>query len=160
NTMAVCVGDLDPRQVERLRVALAEAVAAYFAYPPFFVYRAARAAYRPMDRAKREQVADFLRSVNFAPLDRVDVASPEVRRVFEGLFGRYLQVNVDLLQPRQARHLPELRARAPKVAADLQRGLLAFLSGHESEFGVRRPQRSWARNVRQSRLEEHELERR
>ena len=158
--MAVCVGDMDPRQVERLRVALSEALAVYFAYPPFFVYRTGKAAYRPIDREKREQITDFLRSVNFAPLDRVDVASPEVRRFFERLFSRYLQVNVDITQPRQARHLPELRGRSVKVAAELQRGMLAFLSGQDRDFGTREPQRSWASNARQSRLAEDEIERR
>ena len=158
--MAVCVGDLDPRQVERLRVALSEALAAYFAYPPFFVYRVGKAVYRPIDREKREQITDFLRSANFAPLDRVDVASPEVRRFFERLFGRYLQVNVDITQPRQAHHLPELHARAAKVAAELQHKMLAFLSGQDRDFGTRAPQPSWASNARQSRLSDDEIERR
>lgn len=158
--MAVSVGDLDPRQVERLRVALAEAIAAHFAYPPFFVYRAGRSVYRPIDRAKQEQIADFLRSVNFAALDPVDVASPEVRRFIERLFTRYLQVNVDITQPRQARRQPELRARAPKIAADLQKGLLAHLNGQNADFGTRQMQRSWASNARPSRLPEDELERR
>ena len=135
------------------------ALAVYFAYPPFFVYRTGKAAYRPIDREKREQITDFLRWVNFAPLDRVDVASPEVRRFFERLFSRYLQVNVDITQPRQARHLPELRARSVRVAAELQRGMLAFLSGQDRDFGTREPQRSWASNARQSRLSEDEIER-
>jgi hypothetical protein len=158
--MAVCVGDLDPRQVERLRVALAEAIAAHFAYPPFFVYRAGRSDYRPLDRAKREQIADFLRSANFAPLDRVDVTSPEVRRFFERLFARFLQVNVDFAHPRHARRLPELQARAPKIAGDLQRGLLDVLSGRDTAFGARQSQRSWASNARPPRLPEDEIERR
>src|SRR5262249_5047826 len=137
--MAVRIGDLDQRQVERLRVALAEAIAAHFAYPPFFVYRAARSAYRPLDRAKPEQITDFLRSVSFAPIDSVEITSPEVRRFIERLFSRYLQVNIDITQPRQARRQPELRTRAPKVAADLQKGLLAFLNGQNADFGTRQP---------------------
>ncbi len=158
--MAVRIGDLDQRQVERLRVALAEAIAAHFAYPPFFVYRAARSVYRPLDRAKAEQITDFLRSVNFAPLDSVEITSPEVRRFIERLFSRYLQVNIDITQPRQARRQPELRTRAPKVAADLQKGLLAFLNGQNANFGTREPQHSWASNARPPRLSEEELERR
>ena len=98
--MAVRVGELDQRQVERLRVALSEAIAAHFAYPPFFMYRAARSVYRPLDRAKQEQITDYLRSVNFAPLEGVEVTSPEVRRFFERLFARYIQVNLDITQPR------------------------------------------------------------
>jgi len=90
----------------------------------------------------------------------VDVASPEVRRFFERLFSRYLQVNVDITQPRQSRHLPDLRTRSVRVAAELQRGMLAFLSGQDRDFGTREPQHSWASNIRHSRLAEDEIERR
>src|SRR5579863_1757298 len=101
--MAVRVGELEPRQVERMRTELGEIMIASFAYPPFFDFRANRLSRRPVDQAKRDEIALFLNSVNLAPLNTTDVASPELRRFVERLFLRYLEVNPALTHPRQAR---------------------------------------------------------
>src|SRR5215472_7176166 len=108
--MGVCVGDLDTRQVERLRAELGESLAANFAYPPFFDYGRRQARLRPLDKAKRDEIAEFVRSANLTQVDRVDVSSPELRRYLERLFVRYLDVNPSLSPPRLHRRLPELRA--------------------------------------------------
>ncbi len=142
--MSVCVGDLDQRQVERLRMEMVEALAANYAYPPFFDYRSGRTLVRPVDRARREEIDQFIRSVNFSSVERVDVASPEIRRFLEQLFLRYLDVNATFSRPRLARRLPDMRSRAPRMAAEVQRGLLAWLTGGAPSFGARRQQLSWA----------------
>lgn len=142
--MGVCVGDLDQRQMERLRAELGEVLAAYVAYPPFFNYRTAQTVVRPLDRTKREEIDQYLRSVNFTPIERVDVTSPEVRRFLERLFVRYIEVNPSLARPRLTRRLPELRSRAPRMAAEVQRGLLAFLAGQMTTFGTQRPRPGWS----------------
>lgn len=143
-SMGVCVGDLDQRQMERLRVELGEVLAAHVAYPPFFNYRTAQTIIRPLDRTKREEIDQYLRSVNFTPIERVDVTSPELRRFLERLFIRYIEVNPSLARPRLARRLPELRSRAPRMAAEVQRGLLALLTGQTTTFGTQRPGPGWS----------------
>ena len=142
--MAVSVRTLEQRQLERLRAELGEVIAAGFAYPPFFDFRANRLAVRPVDRAKRDEIALFLNSFNFEPLMQSDVGSPEVRRFIERLLLRYLEVNEAFARPRHKRLLPGLRAHAARVAAETQRNLQAHLNGSAAGFGARRAAPSWA----------------
>ncbi|HLJ81990.1 MAG TPA: hypothetical protein VKT52_10920 [Ktedonobacterales bacterium] len=142
--MGVCVGDLEQRQMERLRVELGEVLAAHVAYPPFFNYRAAQAMVRPLDRSKRDEIDQYLRSVNFTSIERAEVTSPEVRRFLERLILRYIEVNPALTRPRMYRRLPELRSRAPRMAAEVQRGLLALVSGQATAFGTQRTRPAWS----------------
>lgn len=143
--MGASFGDLEPRQMDRLRIELAEVLAANVAYPPFFDYRTGAARTRPVDRVKRDEIDNYLRSVNFEPIIRVDITSPEVRRFLERLMLRYIAVNPALAHPRLARRLPELRSRVPRMAGEVHRGLVALLSGDDNaSFGARRQQPSWA----------------
>jgi hypothetical protein len=141
--MGVSLGTLEPRQVERLRGELAEALTAYYAYPPFFDYRAGESRFRPVDREKQQEIAQYLSSVTFEALDRVDVRSPEVRRFLERLFSRYIEINPALARAFFARRLPELKATVPRVAAGIQRGLVELTEGRAPAFGQRQPSRSW-----------------
>ena len=147
--MRASFGDLEPRRLERLRTELAEALSAHVAYPSFFDYRAGRARTRPVDRVKRDEIEQYLRSVNFEPLNAVDLSSPEVRRFIERLMLRYIEVNPAVAQPWLARRLSELRSRVPRMAAEVHRGLLAFLNGEPTaaSFGIRRQQPSWAESA-------------
>jgi hypothetical protein len=142
--MPLVVGDLDPRKLEQWRAEIAELLAAQLAYPPHFDFRAGHELARPLDRAKREEIEQFVRSINFAPLERTDVSSPEVRRFLEQLLRRYVDVNPSLRHHHSARRLPSLRGRVPRLAAEVHRGLLAFLAGTANGFGARRPPRSWS----------------
>src|SRR5512147_267954 len=144
--MAVSVGGLDQRQMERLRVELVESMAATLAYPSFFDFRKGQAIARPIDRAKQEEIEQFVASVNFAPLDRVDITSLEVRRFLEQLFLRYLEVNPLLQGFRIRRRLPELRARVSRMVAEIHRGLVSHVEGRAPAFGTRRQRMSWAGN--------------
>jgi hypothetical protein len=141
--MGVCVGDLDPRQVERLRGELAWLLVEHCAVPPFFDYWTGRARCRPPSRDLLEEIRHFASSVNFSPLAQVDVSSPEVRRFLGRLFERYLEVNPRLSQPRYQGKISELRVRAPRLAGEMQRGLLAFIAGKTPDFGTRRQRPSW-----------------
>lgn len=151
--MAVSVGELDQRQMERLRVEIVEAIASAFAYPAFFDFRRGQAVARPIDRSKQTEIEQFLASVNFAPLDRIDVTSLEVRRFLEHLLLRYLEVNPLLQGLRIRRRLPELRARVPRVVAEVQRGLVAHVEGRAPAFGTRRQRASWAGTLSAARNE-------
>ncbi|HEX8032252.1 MAG TPA: hypothetical protein VF510_00310 [Ktedonobacterales bacterium] len=145
--MAVSVGGLDQRQMERLRVELVESIAATLAYPSFFDFQKGQAVARPVDRAKQEEIEQFMASVNFASLDRVDITSLEVRRFLEQLLLRYLEVNPLLQGLRVRRRLPELRARVSRVVAEVQRGLVAHVEGRAPAFGTRRQRMSWAGSI-------------
>ena len=137
-------GALDARQMERMRLALVESLCTHFTSPPFFDPRAGTERVRPLDRATFENVGHFVHSVNFSALDTIEVASHEVRRFLEGVLRRYLDVNPAFKPPRYARYLPALRARAPRLAADIHRGMLASLDGKAPGFGAAPAKRSWA----------------
>lgn len=142
--MGARLGDLDQRDIARLRTELAEELAARFAYPPFFDFPTGTLRVRPVGRAKRQEIADFVQTINFTPLDQTEVSSAEVRRFFEKLFLRYLEVNREVGRPAARRRLPGLRADAPRAAADVQRGLVALAAGAPGSFGVARPVPSWS----------------
>jgi hypothetical protein len=142
--MGASVGDLEQRQIERWRAEIAEVLAAELAYPPFFDFRAGRELVRPIDRAKREEIEDFVRSISFSTLDHTDSGSAEVRRFLEQLLSRFLDVNPALRHPWVMRRLPSLRARVPRLAAQIHRDLLTALSGTTTGFGAHRSQQSWA----------------
>ncbi len=141
--MGVMVGELDPRQIERLRGELLLLLVTQCAYPPFFDYRSGNRRQRPPDRATIDETREFLSSASFAPLHNADVTSPDVRRFLERLILRYIEVNPHLHGLRAQRRVPELRARVPRLAAELQRAMVAFVQGSYAEFGTRRPQASW-----------------
>ena len=136
-------GTLDARQLERMRQALAETLCTHFASPPFFDPRLGTDRVRPLDRNSLDAVGHFVQSVNYSALDAIDVSSNEVRRFFESLFLRYLQVNPAFKSPRHARYMPALRARVPRLAADAHRGLLASLEGKVPNFGAPPRKQSW-----------------
>ena len=136
-------GSLDTRQMERMRLALVDALCAHFASPPFFDPRQGSERVRPLDRASLDAISQFIHAVNFSPLDAVEVSSNEVRRFLEGVLLRYLNVNPAFKTPRQARYLPALRARAPRLAADIHRGLAAALDGKAPGFGAAPRKSSW-----------------
>jgi hypothetical protein len=142
--MGISVGDLRPAQMDRLRGEIVEVLTAHYAYPTFFDFRAGHSTMRPVDRAKRDEVEHFLRSVNFTALERTDITSPELRRFLERLLLRYIEVNPSLRGQRLSRRLPALRTHAARLAAEMQRGLTAHLDGKAAAFGAPRQHRSWA----------------
>lgn len=152
-------GDLDARQAERLRQALIAVLADQLSYPPFFAHSAGRLLARPVDRPIREACAAFVASVNFGPIERAQLSSPDVRRFLERLLLRYLEVNSAFAQPRYARHLPALRRRASQLATELQRGMVAYLQGQAPTFGAAAQPRSWAEGRRPPRHSQDDLER-
>ncbi len=153
-------GTLDARQLERMRQALAETLCTHFANPPFFDPRLGTDRVRPLDRNSLDAVSHFVQSVNYSALDAIDVSSNEVRRFLEGLFLRYLQVNPAFKSPRHARYLPALRARVPRLAADVHRGLLASLDGKAPNFGAPPRKQSWIEGRERARkLSQEEYER-
>ncbi|HEX5546081.1 MAG TPA: hypothetical protein VFX24_01655 [Ktedonobacterales bacterium] len=153
-------GTLDARQLERMRQALAETLCTHFASPPFFDPRLGTDRVRPLDSNSVDAVGHFVQSVNYSALDAIDVSSNEVRRFLEGLFLRYLQVNPAFKSPRHARYLPALRARVPRLAADVHRALLASLEGKAPNFGAPPRKQSWTEGRERARkLSQEDYER-
>src|SRR5260370_32380082 len=118
--MGISIGSLERRVLERLRAELTETLAAPLAYPPFFNYRSGQATCRPLDRAKRDELEQYVRSIQFASVERADISSPDVRRFIEQLLLRYIEVNPALTRPQTSRRLPQVRARVPRLPAETQ----------------------------------------
>ncbi len=142
-SMGVHVGELEARQVEHLRAELGQILAEHFTYPPFFDPRSNSLVVRPISRAKRAEITDYLRSANLSALNELDVGSAEIRRFFERLILRYLDVNTQLTHRHVSRMLPGMKAHASQAAADLQRRMNAYLRGEAQEFGTQRTPRTW-----------------
>jgi hypothetical protein len=142
--MAARMSELEPRLIERLRADLAERIATSVAYPPFFDFRANHLVTRPIDRARMEEIQQFLRSVNFGPIERAEVTSIETRRFIERLIIRYIEVNEALRGRYAAQYLPRLRALAPRLATETQRRAIGYINGAVPDFGARGQVVSWA----------------
>ena len=149
--MAARMSELEPRLMERLRAELAELIAANVAYPAFFDFRANRLVTRPIDRARMEDIQRFLNSANFGPIEHADIKSAETRRFIERLILRYIEVNEGLRGRYISRHLPRLRALAPRLAAEAQRRATGHLNGSVPDFGARRQTMSWTSVTRRER---------
>lgn len=135
---------VESHHIERLRLEIAEAIAATVAYPPFYDFRTGKLQTRPIDRPKVAEIEQFIGSANFAPIERASPSSPDTRRFIERLILRYLEVNPSLAAPRAARYLPMIRVQSLRLAADTHRRFVAFLTGNERDFGTRRQAASWA----------------
>ncbi|HZC78586.1 MAG TPA: hypothetical protein VE258_12620, partial [Ktedonobacterales bacterium] len=97
-----------------------------------------------LDRAKRDELEQFVRSAHFESIERADITSPDVRRFIEQLLLRYIEVNPALARPQTVRRLPQMRTRVPRLAAETQRALVAHLEGKAPAFGARRESTSWS----------------
>ncbi len=142
--MAPRMGELDARAQERLRAALGEMLAERFAYPGFYGYSVERLRVRPLDRIKRQEIAAYIETIGFAPLEGMAIDSAELRRYFEGVFLRYLDVNPHLGKSHMAGQRAQLRVEARRAAEEFQRELTAFAEGRNGAFGASRPASSWA----------------
>src|SRR5579863_1127826 len=142
--MAVCLGDLDQRDLARLRTELVEVMAARFTYPAYYDFRAGTVRVRPISTARRQEITAFVQAIILEPLARAEIGAPEVRRFLEQVFARYVELNPDLARVAARRRVTGMRATIPQAAAEVQRGLVAFAAGAPGNFGAPRPTASWA----------------
>lgn len=142
--MAATLADLDPRDLTRLRAELCEVIAARFAYPAFYDYRAGTARVRPISTARRQEILTFVQTAPLDPIMPLDLASTETCRFLQSLFLRYLESNVELARGLDPRRRAAMRAAAGRAAAEVQRGLLSLAAGSPGGFGTARPPASWA----------------
>jgi hypothetical protein len=141
--MAPCLADLNQRDRARLTTELVEVIASRFAYPLFFDHHTEQVRLRPVSKARAQEIASFVQATSFAPIERTELGSPEVRRFFEQMLTAYTQANPDLARPAGRRRLALARAEIPRAAEEVQRGLVALASGAPGTFGHPRPVVSW-----------------
>jgi len=146
--MGAVLADLSQRQLDHIRSELSVLLQAHAAYPPFFHQPTQCTRFRPVDRAKRDEIDQFVRSVDFSAIDHTDVASVEIRRFFERLIRRYMQVNQTLAGQRYARFMPSLTSRSPRLAADFQRWLIEFVAHGDGVGSVEPVRLTWSGSVR------------
>ncbi len=144
--MGVFLNQLPPTEVARLKAELAETLIAHFCYPRFYDYRANALRMRPVDRAKRQEVWQYLNAVDFNVWGRVDVDSPDFPRQVERLFIHFVQRNRNFFGPQGRRRMNDVRTLITSTSHTLAEGLRGHLRGRPENppFGSSRAVATWA----------------
>lgn len=145
--MGLYLNQLPPAEVARLKAELAETLIAHFCYPRFFDYRVDELLSRPVDRAKRQEVWQYLNAVDFNVWGRVDIDSPDFQRQVERLFIHFVQRNRNFFGPQGRKRMADVRLLITKSSNALAEGLREHLQGNRehSSFGSPRPALSWSK---------------
>lgn len=145
--MGIYLGQLPPAEVARLKAELAEMLIANFCYPRFFDCRSETLRMRPVDRAKRQEVWQYLSSFDFTAWGRLDLMSPDFQIQVERLFILYVQRNRSFFGKQGRRRMSDIRLLIGSSASSVVQGLRTHLSNHRqgnSNFGNPRPVVSWS----------------
>jgi hypothetical protein len=144
--MGMYLNQLPPTEVARLKAELAETLIAHFCYPRFYDYRAGGLRTRPVDRAKRQEVWQYLNAVDFNVWGRVDVDSPDFQRQVERLLIHFVQRNRSFFGEQGRKRMIDVRALITHCSTALADGLRGHLRGQAATppFGTPRPVFSWA----------------
>ncbi len=144
--MGMYLNQLPPTEVARLKAELAETLIANFCYPRFYDYRTNGLRMRPVDRAKRQEVWQYLNAVDFNVWGRVDVDSPDFQRQVERLFIHFVQRNRSFFGEQGRKRMTDVRTLITSCSTALAEGLRGHLRGQPENppFGSPRPVSSWA----------------
>lgn len=144
--MGMFLNQLPPTEVARLKAELAETLIANFCYPRFYDYRTSSLRMRPVDRAKRQEVWQYLNAVDFNVWGRVDVDSPDFQRQVERLFIHFVQRNRSFFGEQGRKRMADVRTLITSCSTALADGLRGHLRGQPENppFGSPRPVSSWA----------------
>lgn len=144
--MGMYLNQLPPTEVARLKAELAETLIANFCYPRFYDYRTGSLRMRPVDRAKRQEVWQYLNAVDFNVWGRVDVDSPDFQRQVERLFIHFVQRNRSFFGEQGRKRMADVRTLITSCSTTLADGLRGHLRGQPENppFGSPRPVFSWA----------------
>src|SRR5713101_1575245 len=145
--VGMLVNQLPPTELARLKAELAETLIANFCYPRFFDYRTNSLRTRPVDRAKRQEVWQFLSSVDFNAWGRVDVMSPDLQHQIERLFIHFVQRNRTFFGEQGRKRMTDVRMLIDSASLSVIEGLRGHLMGRSvtnPPFGGPRPVSSWA----------------
>lgn len=144
--MGMYLNQLPPTEVARLKAELAETLIAHFCYPRFYDYRTGGLRTRPVDRAKRQEVWQYLNAVDFNVWGRVDVDSPDFQRQVERLLIHFVQRNRSFFGEQGRKRMTDVRTLITSCSTLLADGLRGHLRGHVANppFGTPRPVFSWS----------------
>lgn len=146
--MGLLVSQLPPAELARLKAELAEMLISNFCYPRFYDYHTDSLRMRPVDRAKRQEVWQYLSSVDFNAWGRIDLMSPDFQRQVERLFVYFVQRNRSFFGEQGRKRMADVRMLISNSSSSVTEGLKGHLKGRPTSFGNPRPVTSWAaRNV-------------
>ena len=144
--MGILVSQLPPAELARLKAELAESLITNFCYPRFFDYRTDSLRMRPVDRAKRQEVWQYLGSVDFSAWGRIDLLSADFQRQIERLFIHFVQKNRNFFAEQGRKRMTDVKMLIGTASSSVVQGLRAHLTGRPSSFGNPRPVASWAKS--------------
>ncbi len=144
--MGILVSQLPPAELARLKAELAESLITNFCYPRYFDYRTDSLRMRPVDRAKRQEVWQYLGSVDFNAWGRIDLLSPDFQRQVERLFIHFVQRNRNFFGEQGRKRMTDVKMLIGTASSSVVQGLRAHLTGRPSSFGNPRPVASWAKS--------------
>jgi hypothetical protein len=144
--MGLYLNQLPQTEVARLKAELAETLIANFCYPRFYDYRVGALRTRPVDRAKRQEVWQYLNAVDFNVWGRVDIDSPDFQRQVERLFIHFVQRNRSFFGEQGRKRMTDVRTLISGCSTVLADGLRGHLRGQSGTppFGSPRAVSSWA----------------
>ena len=151
--MGILVSQLPPAELARLKAELAETLISNFCYPRFYDYRADSLRMRPVDRAKRLEVWQYLGSVDFNAWGRIDLMSPDFQRQVERLLIYFVQRNRTFFGEQGRKRMADIRMLISTSSTSIVEGLRGHLTGRSNGFGNPRPVNSWANSNVSNRID-------
>jgi len=144
--VGILVSQLPSAELARLKAELAESLITNFCYPRFFDYRTDSLQMRPVDRTKRQEVWQYLGSVDFSAWGRIDLLSGDFQRQIERLFIHFVQKNRNFFGEQGRKRMTDIKMLIGTASSSVVQGLRAHLTGRPSSFGNPRPVASWAKS--------------
>jgi len=142
--VGILVSQLPPAELARLKAELAETLISNFCYPRFYDYRIDSLRMRPVDRTKRQEVWQYLGSVDLNAWGRIDLMSPDFQRQVERLLIYFVQRNRTFFGEQGRKRMADIRMLINTSSASIVEGLRGHLTGRSNGFGNPRPVNSWA----------------
>ena len=142
--MGILVSQLPPAELARLKAELAETLISNFCYPRFYDYRIDSLRMRPVDRSKRQEVWQYLGSVDFNAWGRIDLMSPDFQRQVERLLIYFVKRNRTFFGEQGRKRMADIRMLISASSTSIVEGLRGHLTGKSNGFGNPRPVNSWA----------------
>lgn len=143
-SVGILVSQLPPAVLARLKAELAELLISNFCYPRFYDYHTDSLRMRPVDRAKRQEVWQYLSSVDFNAWGRIDLMSPDFQRQVERLFVYFVQRNRSFFGEQGRKRMADVRMLIGNSSSSVTEGLQGHLKGRPTSFGNPRQVTSWA----------------
>jgi hypothetical protein len=141
--VGILVSQLPPAELARLKAELAETLISNFCYPRFYDYRIDSLRMRPVDRTKRQEVWQYLGSVDFNAWGRIDLMSPDFQRQVERLLIYFVQRNRSFFGEQGRKRMADIRMLINTSSISIVEGLRGYLAGKSNGFGNPRAANSW-----------------